>query len=1299
MATRNAPDRRPGKRTPGTKAKKTAGDGKSPRVREKTATTGKAGAPRAGKARTDDVGKSLSRRPKSVRRSAPAKRGANTGSTPPIVVGMVASAGGLEAFSKFFDNLPASSDSAFILVPHLDPHRYSMMVELLQRHTPLPICEATGGERIEAGHVYVIAPNSMLMLRDSVIQVSAPIEREASGAVLDIFLNSLAEDQKEKAVGIVLSGTGTHGSMGALAIKAHGGLVVVQEPTSASQPGMPRAAIAAGAADHVLAPEAMSETLSAYARHITTESSGKIKPLTASPDQLSRILALLRARTRFDFRSYRKNMLLRRVQRRMGLNAVDKLSAYLDMLRSNADEVKRLARDLHVSVTSFFRDPEAFRQIESIVIPSLLCNANPDAGVRIWVPACATGEEAYSLAILFMDAITARNAPSDLQVFGTDVDAHALDVARRGVYPASALEGVSSEQRARYFTKLDDANYQVQKSLREKVLFAQQNILGDAPFSRVDLVSCRNLLIYLEPEMQQRIISLLYFSLNPGGYLLLGPSETIGPHLDLFEPVSKKWRLFRRLEPTRRRRIDFPVEAGMERHDLRRPPLPTSAQPAALAQSVERALLDAYAPASIVVDQTSYEALYFSGATQNYLQMPAGRPTHDLTALVREGLRERLRAAVHKATREGQPATIGGARIKRGNRKVGVRITARPFPVANSPAKYLLVSFEDEVIPSSEANRRADSKRDEDVVARQLEHQLKDTRDALQSTIEELESANEELKTSNEEVMSMNEELQSTNEELETSKEELQSLNEELTTVNNQLQEKLTLLEAANNDMANLMASADTPTVFLGPDHAIKRFTSAASRLFRLIESDVGRPIHDIKWRFDDRQLETDADDVLRTLAPAEKEVEDDDGRWYVRRITPYRTLDNHIEGVVVTFADISAAKRAQEVLRSSNVELERRVVNRTAELRDERNFVSTVLDTAPALIVVLDADGRVIRCNKACEATCKHRPDDVLGRSILDAGLIPDDELDDVRQLLDRLRAGEYPIRLEYHWQAADGDRRLIAWTHTVLASADGKLEYIIATGVDITERRRAEDEARIHQNALLHAHRTMTAGELSGALAHEVNQPLTAIANLCEATLLELRGAAANTAPIMQNLRAIGVQVERAGRTIKELRAFIARRDIEKTQVDVNELVRASIELVNPEASAHGIRIRSNLSAQSLHVSVAAIHIEHTLVNLLHNGIEAICNAGKTDGLVSIETRLGDADTVQIRVSDNGAGFGIDDPERAFEPFVTTKSDGLGLGLAIARSVVEANDGRLSLESSNGDGATLRIDLPHAQ
>jgi len=955
------------------------------------------------------------------------------------VAGLVASAGGLDAFKKFFAAMPADSGIAFVLIPHLDPQHESLMVELLTRHTSMPVVEAAEGMAVVANRVYIIPPNKDMTISGGVLRLTGPVERGGWQTSIDLFLRSLADDQQEKAICIILSGTGSHGTLGLQAVKAAGGMAMVQDPKTAAYPRMPESAIATGLADHVLPVEQMPEALVKYVQHFYVNGDRVGAAVDETPDHLNQLLALLRTRTKFDFRCYRKKMLARRLERRMGLSHFDNVADYLAHLREHPEEVKQLARDLLVSVTRFFRDPDAFSTLETEVIAPLIQAKGADAPLRVWVPGCATGEEPYSVAMLLLEQQTAAQDPCRLQIFATDVDEHALEVARQGIYPAGISADVSPERLAHFFTRMDEAAFQITKHVRETVTFAVHNLTTDVPFSKMDVISCRNLLIYLEPEVQKQVITLLHFALKEGGYLFLGPSETVGRQTDLFEPVSKKWRIYRRIGPGRADDLPFPVMQAELRHARPRPASRPHAPPR-LAELAQNALLRRFALACVVINR-NYEVLHFAGPTEDYLVQPSGPPTQDLFSLATQGLEPKLRVVVRRAIRENAPQSSKDVMMRHAGVIRRVNIEAEPLNLSKQTEGLLLISFQEQPNPSgeplAEPGTRAETA--ESDLLRQLEQELETTRDDLQSTIEELESANEELKESNEESMSMNEELQSANEELETSKEELQSLNEELSTVNNQLHDKIEEVESVANDMANFLNSTDIATVFLDAGLRIKLFTPAATRMFNLIATDRGRPIGDIVTRFTDDDLLREAQQLLRDLTLRDKEVRSADGRWYIRRIMPYRTLDNRIDGVVITFVDVTERKQAADA-----------VVRRLA----------AVVESSVDAIFSKDLDGTIRTWNRGAERLYGYSRDEALGRSV--KMLVPEDRADEWTKVMAMVARGEPVEQLETERVRKDGERIQVALTISPIRESDGKVVSASVTGRGVTDRKRAEEALR---------------------------------------------------------------------------------------------------------------------------------------------------------------------------------------------------------------------------------------------
>ena len=828
------------------------------------------------------------------------------------VVGVGASAGALEAFKTLLQVIPPDTGIAFVLIPHLDPSHHSLMAEHLGRWTSMPVIEAQDAMRVEPNHVYVIPPNKYIRLADHGLFLDQPVKQRGIRMPIDHFFYSLAEVERERAVCIILSGTGSDGTLGLKEVKAAGGLVMVQDPRTAEYDGMPRSAINTGLADFVLAIEDMPNALIRFARQpYLANRAAPEEHEAAEASTFRSLLELLRAQTDHDFRCYKKGTLIRRIHRRMGLAQIDNVADYLQRLRADPQEVERLVKDLLIGVTHFFRDSEGWAQLEELVVERLVAERDIGDPIRVWVSGCATGEEAYSLAILFFEAFERLSKRCALQIFATDLDRDSIALARAGFYPANIAAEVSSARLSRYFTE-ESGSYRVNKRVRDSCIFAVQNVIADPPFSNLDLICCRNLLIYLEPGVQQKILEVFRYALKEGGFLYLGPSESLGKVTKGFRTISKKWRIYRRQNGGPPAYPPFPIrlpraieEKGISR-DLSR---------AGNVELARRILLERYAPASVLVNH-KYEVQYFHGPLDNYLVIPSGRPTHELLPMAREGLASKLRIALHRAVQGKRSVQSLARNVKRNGSSTDVRITVDPVALPNSEP-MLLVSFQDaksegitEASPSPQGEEAPSAKTPADpAMIAQLQFELQSVREELQSTIEELETANEELKVSNEEAMSMNEEFQSTNEELETSREELQSLNEELTTVNAQLEEKIAELEGINNDLNNLLASTDIATIFLDTQLRIRRFTPAACEVLKVIDSDVGRPISDLAPRVNDAALIDDARQVLARLASIEKEVHDDGGKWFLRRIVPYRTAENRIEGVVVTFADVTRLK------------------------------------------------------------------------------------------------------------------------------------------------------------------------------------------------------------------------------------------------------------------------------------------------------------------------------------------------------------------------------------------------------
>jgi two-component system, chemotaxis family, CheB/CheR fusion protein len=848
------------------------------------------------------------------------------------VVGIGSSAGGVEALQLFFQNAPADTGMAFILVSHLARDYQSLLPEIVARHARMRVTAASDGEVIEPNTVYVCPPNHILTVEDHTLQLT-PRLSDQQHKPIDVFLSSLAEDYAESAVGILLSGSGSDGALGMKAIKERGGLTVAQggDGKGPMHSEMPDAAIASGAVDVVAPVEQIPSRLAEYARRfmlLERKASEEAEGVdgAALMERYQPIYRLLTKQVGHDFSGYKEKTFTRRVRRRMQVVGITGLEDYVALLQSNADEVNLLFRDLLIGVTSFFRDPEAFEGLTKLVLPRLFEGKRPVDTLRVWCPGCATGEEVYSLAILLREQMDAVRQPAKVQIFATDIDEHALGIARAGRYPRQMLENVSQSRLRRFFVS-DEVSYTVQKELRDMCIFSAHSVIRDPPFSRIDLISCRNLLIYLGSEFQAQVIPVFHFALRERGYLFLGTSENVTQHADLFTAVDKKQRIFQRrdhpVSPLR-----FPLFSPHGRafgsgREMRQEPTTAAAN---LRRSVENRVMERFAPAHVVVNAEG-DIVHFSPRTGKYLEPASGLPNRQLLAMARRGLRLDLRAALREAVEKRTHVVRPHVEVDLDDRKQFIDLVIEPMGPSDDP--LFLVLFNDvsapEPVPSSLKPHPPESGQ----YSSELEHELRDTRERLQSTIEEYETAVEELKSSNEELQSINEELQSTNEELETSKEELQSVNEELHTVNAELNSKVDELDRAHSDLRNLFDSTQIATIFLDRDFCIRSFTPAVTSLFNLISSDRGRPLTDIASTLEDSDLRRAVETVLERGEAVEHNVRRADGTAeYLMRALPYRAHNQLIDGVIVTFVDISKMVEAEAQQRTLVEELNHRVRN-----------------------------------------------------------------------------------------------------------------------------------------------------------------------------------------------------------------------------------------------------------------------------------------------------------------------------------------------------------------------------------
>jgi two-component system CheB/CheR fusion protein len=1209
------------------------------------------------------------------------------------VVGVGASAGGLEAFTQLLQHLPADTGMAFVFIQHLAPQHPSMLASLLSRTAAMPVMEVQHGTPVQPDHVYVIPPNTLMRIAGAVLELEPRPEERGAPRPIDYFFRSLAVDRKTISIGVILSGADSDGALGLQAIRADGGIAIVQSESSAKHPDMPRNAIAAGTVDLILSPEEIAGELARIGRHLSL--SGRepaIVPQKNGEDesQLNRIFALIQAATRVDFRGYRRATIRRRITRRIIQRRHEDLEAYISDLESNRTELLALCEDLLINVTSFFRDPEVFLALEKEILPRLLHERSSDSPLRVWVPGCSTGEEVYSIAMCLIEANVRRPAPTPIQIFGTDLSELAIVTARTATYAENQVANVSPERQARFFARVENG-FQVLKSVREMCVFARQNLLVDPPFSRLDLISCRNVLIYLESALQRQVAATFHYALQPNGYLMLGLSESLSNVPDLFSLVDKPHKFFTR--KTARVHAEL---IGRGFADEQQPSLPPPAPSvgreksfeAELDKEAERIVLSEYGPAWVIVNE-SFEILQSHGDTSPYLRLAPGRATLALPKMARESIQSELRKLLTKAKSDAGPAQSTILQ-ESGDGEIGaVRLEVRRITAPTSNGRCFLVLFFSHTKerlaeprePSGDARSRRKSKTGSADMER-LRQELSLTEQRLQSIIDERDSANEDLTSANEEIQSSNEELQSINEELETSKEELQSSNEELNTVNDELQNRIQELGKLSDDLANLLKSASMPMLMIDNELRIRRLTTSAERLFGFQPGDIGRPIVEIQTRLSMDDLEPRIRRVLETLNPEETELQDRQGCWHVLHVRPYRTGDNRIEGAVLVLVDIDQARRAQ------------------IEADSARKFAESVVESVQTPLLVLRSDLRIRMANRAFFQSYRLRPADVENQFFPEVSG-QQWNLPGLQTALERLSANQESIEpLEFEQEYPISGRTVSI--HARRIYPDGENQILVAVE-DITAQKQAERVLVEEQQRL---QRSVRVGETA---LHD-----------SEAALLRTR----------EELRALtagllNTQEEERRRVSRELHDDLSQK-VAKLQFDVetleqqlppdlmdgkrrlrairdeigtlsNDLRRIAYQL-HPSTLDHlglAVAIRSysqefsereGLPIQFTARNVPARIPPEVASSLYRIVQEALRNVAKHAGKTSVKISLaGGSKQLSLSIRDHGVGFDI--------------HSGLhkgGLGLIGMQERVRLVRGEFSLEALPARGVAIMIRVP---
>ena len=1205
------------------------------------------------------------------------------------VVGIGASAGGLGALLRFFEQMPAVNGMAFVVILHLSPTHESNAAEILQRATKMPVIQVSQRTSIQADHVYVIPPNYDLAMDDDHLQLTEPTRVSGKHVAIDLFFRTLAQVHKERAVAVVLSGTGSDGAAGLARVKERGGVTLVQAPEDADYDGMPKAAIATGMVDFVASVVDMPQRLlelwgnarrmrlpadAAAVMHVTAEEG--LEAARLAEEALRDIMALLRGYSKNDFRHYKRATVLRRIERRLHVNSLPDLPTYRDYLREHPEESKPLLQDMLISVTNFFRDHNAFEALERIALPELLENRSNEDDLRAWVAGCATGEEAYSIAIVLREQLDQKNLTCDLQVFATDIDEKAISDARSALYSGAISTDVSPLRLRQFFSKEHD-KFRVVKKVREKVLFARHNVLRDPPFSRLDLICCRNLLIYLDREAQTRVLEMFRFALKPGGYLFLGLSEAVDAAPSLFTVVDKKNRIYK-VNPLANalRNLPLPVDIprersvaiykGSERID---PALASSAD-------LHRRFIDQIVAPSVLID-AHHEVLHLSGNVGDFLLASSGEPSRNLLSNIPPALRTELRTALFQAAQSGKPVQARPIAVRRGDGQVYVQLNVRYFGEPGSASGLTLVMFEE--VSDPPAKTPLESTDPAQQLFTQLENEIRRVKEQLHETVAQAETSTEDLKASNEELQAINEELRSASEELETSKEELQSINEELITVNYELKVKVDETGKVNDDLQNLITSADIATVFIDRVLRIKRFTPQAASIFNLIPTDVNRSLLDITHKLDYESLAGDAAEMLKTLKLVERPVSSSDGKQYLARMRPFRTNDDRIDGAVLTFVDVTALRQAEEKVRAG-----------------EERLRIAALTTNDYAILTIDAAGTITSWNLGAGRMFGYEEQEIVGQPFSTL-FTPDDRTAGAGD--DELRmAREAGRSLDERWvMRKDGT---IFFCSGVVTRLEGKMGGYAKIARDMTDSKTHSTS----RDELLA--REQEANELKdrflAVLSHELKHPLNLIQVNAELLVSQPEVRALPLA--VRTGEAIRLAVASQTKIIDDLldlsRVKTGKLMLKPQIEDLDEIASAILLASHDAASGKGLKLTYESAAQKVMALCDRVRTEQIFWNLINNAIKFTPAGG------SVTVRLSREDGfAKFMVGDNGQGISADFLPKIFGLFVqenhqfSSENTGLGVGLTLVRDLAVAQGGRVLAESAGlNQGSCFTVWLPLA-
>ncbi|MBD2457664.1 PAS domain-containing protein [Nostoc sp. FACHB-87] len=1210
------------------------------------------------------------------------------------IVGIAASAGGLEAFTQLLSHLPIDTGMAFVLIQHLDPNQKSLLTEILAKTTQMPVCEVQNGMLVEPNQVYVIPPNRKMTLLKGVLQLAPREKIHGKYMPADAFFASLAAEIGSKAISVVLSGSDGDGAQGSEAIKAAGGITFAQCEESAQFSSMPNTAIATGDVDFILPPHKIAEELAKIARHPNVThplSSQTVEPLPKSEAALPTIFAMLFTATGVDFTHYKQTTIKRRIARRMVLYNLESLEDYVEYLQNHPDEVQALYYEILISVTSFFRDPDAYQALKERVFPVISQGKSVDEPIRIWIPGCATGEEVYSIAISLMEFLENVLPKPAIQIFATDINETAIEKARLGIYKPSQIVDVSAERLRRFFNQVE-SGYQISKPIRELCVFAKQNLISEPPFSNLDLISCRNVLIYFESVLQKQVMPIFHYSLKPTGFLMLGVAESAGEFSNLFTLADRKNNIYtKKLIPTPLNfnfaTSNYPVAKIAADKTMSHKTWDITY----LNKQADQILLNRYVPVGVMIND-NMDILQFRGETSPYLRVAPGVPSFNLFKMARKGLLEELRTAIHQAKRQNISVRKEQIQIEGSEPSRKVNVEVIPFQPDSGETRGFLVLFED--VPAltnpqlSIKPENVEQVGTEEILRLQQElattkQELAATQEYLQLISQEHEATTQHLKVANEEILSSNEELQSTNEELQTAKEEVQATNEELHTTNQELQSRNLELHNVNNDLLNLLSSVNIPILILTNDLRIRRFTPTAQRLLNLIPTDVGRPLSDIRSTIEVPNLESLIIEVIDTLNLKELEAQDTEGRWYNLRIRPYRTTENQIDGVVMVFMDIDALKRS------------------TQQLQQALDYAEAVVETMPEPLVVLNADLQVIKSNRAFYRMFQVTPAQTEQQLIFELGNghwnIPQ-----VQSILEEILT--HNTQIEGFEVCCDfekiGQKTILLNGYKILQP--GNQQMILLALHDITQQKLFEEErAQLlaqEQSARLDAEASnRTKDEFLSLLSHELRNPLHNILGWSDLLQKQNFDTAQMNRAIDMIQRSARAQVQMIEDLLDISRITTGKLHLNIYPIDLRFVIEAALEIVRLSAEAKNLQIECHLQPMGQVLGDGA-RLQQIIWNLLSNAIKFTPAEGRV--VITLEEVNSQA---QIRVSDTGIGITNDFLPYVFERFrqadssKTRANQGLGIGLSLVRYLVELHGGTVQAESPGvGLGTTIIVKLP---